>query len=170
VSRSFAAAFRVNRAQFVRYFWQSAGLTWVTAAILVYPIVQANREREAWRTINRLGGHCHVDDGVLRRMLPKGFRQWCGLDSLHSIRTINLSHRDVSDADLEKLMCLRSLQQINLCGCPNVTTEGVAKLQMLPQIKLVWVDGMTVEDASRCLMEDDRPSGTLAQIVAVVDR
>lgn len=168
-SRSFAAAFRVNRAQLVRSFWQSVGLAWVAAAILVYPIVQAGREREARRLIDRLGGHCHVDDGALARLLPNGFRRWCGLDNLHSIRTINLSRCDVSDADLDKLMCLKSLQQINLCGCPKVTTEAVARLQTLPQMRLVWVNGMTVEDASRCLMGDERPNGILAQIASVVD-
>lgn len=168
-SRSFAAAFCVNRALLVRYFWQSFGLAWVTAAILVYPVVQASRERDARRLIKQLGGRCHVDDTALARLLPLGIRQWCGLDSLHSIRTINLSHCDVCDADLEKLMCLRSLQQVNLCGCPRVTTAGVARLQTLPQMKLVWIDGMSVEDASRCLMGEERPSGVLAQIASVID-
>lgn len=168
-SRSFAAAFHVNRAQLVRYFWQSAGLAWVTAAILIYPVVQAGREREAREVIQRLGGRCHVDDSSIARLLPQALYQWFGLDNLHSVRTINFSRCDVSDADIEKLMCLRSLQQINLCGCPKVTTAGVANLRSLPQMKLVWVDGMSVEDASRCLMGEERPNGILAHIAAVLD-
>lgn len=169
-SRCFIAAFRLDRAQLARCCWQLVGLAWLTVAILVFPIVQGRREREALHVINQVGGRCHIYDSALVRLVPRSVRPWFGLDRLHSIRTINFSRCKVSDADLEKLTCLRSLRQVNLCGCSGVTTRAVARLRAMPQMRLVWVDGMSVEDASRCLMGAERPNGVLAHIVAVLDR
>ncbi len=150
--RSFSAAFRVDRPRLLRYLAQSLGLAWLTAAILALPIIDLKRERAARDTVKRLGGYYHVDRRPMADLLPMAVVNWCGVDNLHSLRSVNLSHSKATDDDLEILSRVKSLEQVNVCDCPQVTTAGVERLQNMPRMKLVWIDGMTLEDASRCLM------------------
>lgn len=39
--------------------------------------------------------------------------------------------------------------QINLCDCSRVSEVGLARLRQLPRLKLIWLDGMSIEDAGR---------------------
>lgn len=150
--RFFSAAFGVDRPRLIRYLGQSLGLVWVTAAILTLPIVDLRRERAARETVKRLGGYYHVDRRPVADFLPMAVMNWFGIDNLHSLRSVNLSRSNATDGDLEILARVKSLEQVNLCHCPRVTTAGIARLRNMPRMKLVWVDGMTIEDASRCLM------------------
>lgn len=150
--RFFSAAFRVEHPRLVRNVGQSLGLVWVTAAILTFPILDLRRERDARQIIKRLGGHYHVDRRAVADFLPTAVVNWCGYENLHSVRSVNLCHSSVTDDDLEVLARLKSLEQINLCDCPRVTTAAIERLQNLPRMRLVWIDGMSIEDASRCLM------------------
>ncbi|HET6884493.1 MAG TPA: hypothetical protein VFI31_30345 [Pirellulales bacterium] len=145
------ARFR-NRVKITRNLCQLVGLAWIVGAIGIYPFVERRREREARQAIRELGGRFHFDENPLADWLPNRVANWYGWENLHSIRSVNLSHCDPTDDDVEKLLRFRSLEQVNLCGCRRVTTEGAARLWTLPRMKLVWVDGMSIDDASRCLM------------------
>ena len=148
----FTAFHRPSRRALVQHLCQSIGLAWVVAAIVIYPICQANREREARQAVLGWGGRYNVDRNALAEALPNCVAEWFGGENLHPVRSINLSHCDIDDDDLAVLQQFQSLEQINLCGCSRLTTDGVAQLRRLPRMKLVWVDGMSVDEAGRCLL------------------
>ncbi len=135
----------------VRQLCQLFGLVWIVGAIVAYPIINAQREREARQLVLRLGGRYNVDRNPTADLLPDWLARRCGGECLYAVRSINLSHCDVGDEELETLLQFKGLEQINLCDCPRVTSAGVAELRRLPRMKLVWVDGMSIEDASVCL-------------------
>jgi hypothetical protein len=146
--RSFVALFhRPDR----KTLAQLLGLAWVAVAIIAWPVYQANLERDARQMVKHLGGRYNVDRNTSADVLPARVAEWFGGENLHPVRSVNLSRCDVTDEDLALLLKFKSLEQVNLCGCNHITTEGVARLWRLPRMKLVWVDGMTVEEAGRCL-------------------
>ena len=64
------------------------------------------------------------------------------LHNLTQLRKLNLSCTDVSDAGLDKLHALTTLEEISLEDCQNITEEGVTRLlEELPSIKRIDLDG-----------------------------
>lgn len=131
-----------------RQFGQFFALLWVVSAIVAYPLCDTRREHQARQLVQRLGGRYNLDENSLADMLPNGLRRRCGGEYLYRVRSINLSHCDVADEDIEALLQFRSLEQINLSGCRRVSRAGIARLRGLPRMKLVWVTGMSVQEAS----------------------
>ena len=140
------------RRPFRRQFAQLFALIWVVGAIVAYPLFEARREREARELVLRLGGRYNLDQNSLAEMLPTWLRNHCGGEYLYPVRSINLSRCDVSDEDIDVLLQFRGLEQINLCGCRRVSRDSIAQLRSLPRMKLVWVTGMSVREASDLLM------------------
>ena len=154
ITHLFVASCRFDRKRLARSVGQLIGLVWIVAAILVYPMSRSSRQCDARQMVTRLGGHYSVGRDAATRWLPEWFMNACGGENLHPVQSVNLSHCDVSDEDLEMLLQFPRLEQVNLCGCPRVTHAGVAKLKRLRHLKLVWVNGMSVEDAGSCLTTD----------------
>lgn len=154
ITHLFVASRRLDRKRLARSLGQLVGLVWIVAAILAYPMSQASRQCDARQMVTRLGGRYHVGRAGATQWLPVWFMNACGGDNLYPVQSINLSHCDVGDEDLEMLLHFPRLQQVNLCGCPRVTHAGVAKLRKLRHLKLVWVNGMSVKDAGSCLTTD----------------
>ncbi|HVX12641.1 MAG TPA: hypothetical protein VHC22_15785 [Pirellulales bacterium] len=146
-----SASCRADRRRLARNVCQSLGLAWIAVAIVVYPMSRANRQREAREAVKNWGGCYHVGRSALVDALPTCVADWFGGETLYPVRSVNLCRCDVSDEDLTLLMEFGALEQVNLCGCPRVTTDGVARLRRLPQMKLVWTDGMTIDEAGRYL-------------------
>lgn len=154
LARLVLALRRLDRKRLVRLFGQAAGLVWVVAAILAYPLSEASRQRDARQTIERLGGRYNVSRSAMGDWLPAWLIDCCGGENLYPVRSIDLSFCDVCDDDVAMLLEFRDLEQINLCGCPRITQAGVAQLKRLPRIKLVWVNGMSVDEAGSYLASD----------------
>jgi hypothetical protein len=154
IAHLFVASRRLDRRRLARSLVQLVGLVWIVAAILVYPVSQSSRQCDARQMVTRLGGSYNVGRNLATQWLPEWLMNACGGDNLYPVESINLSHCDVRDEDLEMLLQFPRLEQVNLCGCHRVTHAGVAKLKRLRHLKLVWVNGMSVEDAGSCLTTD----------------
>ena len=134
---------------------------WVCLAgiIVIYPSVRARREREAKALVERLGGRCHVPLDSTANYLPSWMVTLIGFENLCPVEGISLANSDVCDDDIEVLLHLTNLQRINLCGCHRVTPSCLARLRQLPQMKLVWVDGISIEEAGRHLTGETMAAG-----------
>jgi len=130
---------------------QLGALACLAGVIVIYPTVHARREREAKALVEKLGGRCHVALDGTADYLPAWLVTLIGFENLYPVRSVSLANSDVCDDDIETLLHLTNLEQINLCGCSRITPSGLARLRRLPRMKLVWVDGMGLEEVGRHL-------------------
>lgn len=135
---------RPARRQLAQFF----ALFWIVTAISAYPIIESLREREARQLVLRLGGRYNLGENSLADTLPNWLRNRCGGEYLYPVRSVNLAHCNLVDEDVRLLLQFRSLEQINVSGCDGVSRSGITQLRRLPQMKLVWVSGMSIHDAS----------------------
>jgi hypothetical protein len=60
------------------------------------------------------------------------------VSNLRRLESLSLGKTAITDAGLRHLQSLSNLQRLILTGCPNITDEGVARLQKaLPMCKVV---------------------------------
>jgi hypothetical protein len=130
---------------------EAFALIWVVAAIVVYPVLQSHRQTAARAAVKQLGGRYSVAPNHAADLLPFWMLNLCGGENLYAVLSINLARSDVTDDDLKALLQFTALEQINLCGCDRITEQGLVHLKRLPRLKLIWLDGMSVEDAGRCI-------------------
>jgi Leucine-rich repeat (LRR) protein len=63
-----------------------------------------------------------------------------------TLRKLNLFDTDATDADLEQLVGLRTLEELTLVGCAEVTNDGVRNLTALPKLRVLYLSGPNISD------------------------
>jgi len=78
---------------------------------------------------------------VLRRLeLEEELRQAA------TLRKLNLFDTDATDDDLEQLVGLRTLEELTLVGCAEVTNDGVRNLTAFDKLRVLYLGGPNISD------------------------
>src|SRR5262249_25584113 len=72
--------------------------------------------------------------------MPSGLDDRLGyLAELPKLRMLHLSSADVTDRGLERLIGLKSLRELRLTGCSDITLQGIQRFQAArPEVKVVY--------------------------------
>ncbi len=104
---------------------------------------QAERQREAAKAIEKLGGQVFWDSKASRR--PAWLRKLVDSVFFDSVRSVDLSGTKVTDVELEYITKLSQLRELSL-NESKITDARLAKLKALSQLQRLGIEDAEVTD------------------------
>ena len=120
----------------------------VVAVWLALLVNAATKQREAVAAIEALGGHVfyeHESNSPAELLGPEWLRELVGEEYFVTIIVVGLNSTKVTDAGLEHLKGLTSLQRLYL-DRTNVTDAGLEHLKGLTSLQMLYLSGSHVTD------------------------
>ena len=129
-------------------------LTLGCAVVLALWVAPAERQRRAVAFLKSLDGQVlYADDGEERASTPEWLRRILGKDYFTSVKAVDLSVPQVSDAELVHLRGLTTLEALFLTGT-QVSDAGLVHLKGLRALEVLTLEGTQVGDAGLAHLTD----------------